>query len=217
MLRVIAVLAGLAPLAAGAAAPISTSARAEPGRAAAEVADGGNCRAYLPTIGATVAVPCPDQRDAPAARTAPPVPEKQGGSGAPAEPDTSRPAQPPAPQRSMTAAHTAPPALSTTAASRDECRHYEPYLGRTIAIACQETAAAAPSAAKPSPSGPAGSPAKPQPATANARITPAATPAPAPVAVGGGTSSCTALVERAQLGNPLSIDDRERLRFECRR
>lgn len=212
LLRMIAVLAGLAPLAAGAAAPVATPAKAEPGRSSAQIVDGRNCRAYLPTIGATVAVPCPDAKDAPAARGTPPAPEKQGGSGGPSEPGTSRPAQPPAPQRSMTASNTPPP----PAPSRDECRYYEPYLGRTIAIPCQETADTPPPA--PAVTAPAAaSPAKPQPATVNARITPAAPPSPVPVAAGGGTSSCTSLVERAQLGNPLSIDDRERLRFECRR
>lgn len=212
LLRMIAVLAGLAPLAAGAAVPVATPAKAEPGRPQTQLVDGRNCRAYLPTIGATVAVPCPDAKDAPAARGAPQSPEKQGGSGGQPAPDTSRPAQPSTPQRSMTAAHTpAPPAPS-----RDECRYYEPYLGRTIAIPCQETAAAPPPVpATPAPA--ATSSAKPQPATVNARITPATAPAAPPFATGGGTSSCTALVERAQLGNPLSIDDRERLRFECRR
>lgn len=203
-LRIGAVLAGLSPLAAVAAAPVGISERAEPGPSAIRIVDGRNCRTYLPTIGATVAVPCPEPTQAPGSRDPAPAPEKRGGAATPPEPDATRPVRPAAPQHSMTAAHTPPP---DTSAAREECRRYEPYLGRTITAACDEPGVTPP----PSPAAVATSTAKSQSPTANARIT------PAPAAAGGGTSSCTSLVERAQLGFPLSIDDRERLRFGCRR
>lgn len=207
-LRMIAILAGLSPLAAAAAAPLDTPARTEPvterGRHSIHVADGRNCRVYLPTVGATVAVPCPDFKDSPASPNTPPAPGRHRDTGGPAEPDATRPAAPRPPQRSRTAAHTAGPSAAPPA-RREDCRYYEPYLGRTFAIPCHEMTDAQ---------------GKPQPAAVGARTLPARGTSPSAAGVAasrGGSPSCAALVERGQLGNPLSLDERERLRSQCRR